>query len=134
MKGLMKGLGIMLLAILLAIAAGYGNAQQSPEPGSKESVQQYKFPENQKPEEYKFPVNPNPQEYKFPESPKTEEYKIPENQPGEKRNVTTAQRSERQGGTGGAGKNLQPEGEKGILEAICREPGCNSTKERCLQG
>lgn len=57
----MKGLGIMLLTTLLAIAPNYGRAQQpaekSPFPPPKEKVEEGKFPENQKTEQFKFPEN-----------------------------------------------------------------------------
>ena len=65
----MERLVLMLMAALLAIAPGYGSAQQSAEQGqsqAKEPVNQFRFPEDPKAEVGKFPTDQPAEEAKFP--------------------------------------------------------------------
>ncbi len=79
----MKGLGIMLMAVVLAIAPAYSWGQQSEEKNlfpQDDKVQQFKFPENQSQEQFKFPEHQAVEEGKFPEGQPGQVVKFPENQ------------------------------------------------------
>ncbi len=80
---MMKGLLIMLVAVLLATAPGYSWGQQSSEKDlfpKDETVKQFKFPENQSQEQFKVPENQAVEKGKFPEGQPQQVVKFPENQ------------------------------------------------------
>jgi hypothetical protein len=77
----MKWLGIMFMTASLAIAPGYGSAQQPAEKDKATAGQpskQIKIQGNPNNEEFKFPENTNKEEFKFPENTNKEEFKFPE--------------------------------------------------------